>query len=170
MSNDSKVAGRRTKRRYAHELYPHAGEWETRALEVEVPYLYSRAIGFDVGGTGWFSKAEPKEMATRTHHLLDARLIALMADAMLQGLTGQDAWAWAHERMTDDASWVYERAEHYGVDPETIKPYPCGPDPDHHEHLAAADSRGWRTVTRVPGREEDCEECTEPATDTEAPA
>ena len=88
MTNDSNTS-RRTKRRYAHELYPHAEEWETRALEVEVPYLYSRAIGFDVGGTGWFSKAEPTEMATRTHHLLDARLIALMADAMLQGLAGR---------------------------------------------------------------------------------
>ena len=27
---------RRTKRRYAHELYPHAEEGETRPLEVEV--------------------------------------------------------------------------------------------------------------------------------------
>jgi hypothetical protein len=29
---------RRTKRRYAHELYPHGEEGGTRSLEVEVPY------------------------------------------------------------------------------------------------------------------------------------
>ena len=32
----------RTKRRYAHELYPHAGEYEVRPLAVEVPYLYAQ--------------------------------------------------------------------------------------------------------------------------------
>ena len=36
---------RRTKRRYAHELFPHPDECEVRPLAVEVPYLYARAIG-----------------------------------------------------------------------------------------------------------------------------
>ena len=35
---------RRTIRRYAHEIYPHGNEGETRDLAVEVPYLYARAI------------------------------------------------------------------------------------------------------------------------------
>lgn len=154
---------RRTKRRYAHELYPHAEEWEVRLLEVEVPYLYARAIGFDVRGTGWFD-AEPKESGARTHHMIDNHRIALMADAIHQGLTGQAAWEWADSRMTDDGEWVYERAVHYGVDPDAIKPYRCGPTPGHHDHHSAPDAWGWRTVTRVPGAEEDCEECTEPVT------
>lgn len=154
---------RRTKRRYAHELYPHAEEWEVRLLEVEVPYLYARAIGFDVRGTGWFAHVQP-ESNNRTMQMINAHQAALMADAMLQGLTGQEAWAWASERMTDDGGWIYERAMHYGVDPDRIKPYPCGPTPDHHDHLGAPDTRGWQTVTRAPGAEEDCEECTEPVT------
>jgi hypothetical protein len=161
LTPDETTPARRTKRRYAHELYPHAEEWQTRLLEVEVPYLYARAIGFDVRGTGWFN-TEHKESNARTYDLINSQQIALMADAMHQGLTGQAAWDWADSRMTDDGSWVYERAMHYGVDPDRIKPYPCGPTPDHHDHLAAPDSRGWQTVTRTPGAEDDCEECTEP--------
>lgn len=153
-------ATRRTKRRYAHELYPHGNAIETRLLEVEVPYLYARAIGFDVRGTGWFKAARP-EGGDRTHHMVNAQMIALMADAMHQGLTGQAAWDWADSRMTDDGELIYERAVHYSVDPDAIKPYPCGPTPKHHEHLSPF-MNGYRTVTRAPGAEEDCEECTEP--------
>ena len=47
------MSERRTIRRYAHEMYPHAEEGETRALAVEVPYLYAKAVGLDVWGTGW---------------------------------------------------------------------------------------------------------------------
>lgn len=165
---DEATPARRTKRRYAHELYPHAEEWQVRALEVEAPYLYARAIGFDMWGTGWFS-AEPKERNGRTYDLINSQQIALMADAMHQGLTGQEAWAWASERMTDDGSWVYERAMHYGVDPDQIKPYPCGPTPQHHEHSTPS-GKGWSTITRVPGLEDDCEECTEPITESETAA
>ncbi|WP_427017843.1 hypothetical protein ACQCSX_04310 [Pseudarthrobacter sp. P1] len=157
---------RRTKRRYAHELYPHPDEWEVRNIGVEVPYLYARAIGMDVRGTGWFN-AEPKESVTRTNHMLDAQQIALMADAMFQGLTGQEAWAWTSEHMSDDGELVYERTVHYGVNPDLIKPYPCGPTPDHHDHHEPIEGSTWLTVTRAPGAEDDCTECTE-CTHTEA--
>lgn len=69
---EEKTPARRTKRRYAHELYPHAEEWETPLLEVEVPYPYARAIGFDVLETGWFD-AEHPERGDRTHHLIDTQ-------------------------------------------------------------------------------------------------
>lgn len=152
---------RRTKRRYAHELYPHGNEYETRPLAVEVPYLYARADGLDIHGTGWF-EADGKESGHRVHQMLDARMIAFLADALLQGLTGDEAWQWADQRaMEEDGSWVYERAEHYGVNPDLIKPYPCGPKLNHHDHFAEPDARGWRIVTRAPGAEDDCEECTE---------
>ena len=154
------VPARRTKRRYAHELYPQAGEWEVRALGVEVPALYARAIGMDVFGTSWFD-IEPKLSIARTHDLIHAQKIALMADAMLQGLTGQEAWEWAEQRVGESGEWIYERAVHYGVNPAAIKPYPCGPAPDHHDHTGPMQN-GWATVTRAEGTEEDCEECTEP--------
>jgi len=154
-------AARRTKRRYAHELYPHGGEWEVRPLEVELPYLYARAIGFNVDGTSWF---ETMTEATheRTMRMLNAGQIALMADAMHQGLTGQEAWEWAEKRMDESGEWVYQRAVHYGVDPSLIKPYPHGPEPEHHDHSEPEDARGWRTVTRVQGKESECPDCTEP--------
>lgn len=160
-------AERRTKRRYAHELYPQAGEWEVRTLEVEVPALYARAIGFDVQGTGWFAHVQP-DSNNRTHQMIDAHRIALLADALLQGLTGQEAWKWVEHRVGGEAvEWIWERASHYGVDPDKIKPYPCGPKPDHHDHLGPDLGMDWQTVTRAEGAEEDCEECTEPITKKE---
>lgn len=157
---------RRTKRRYAHELYPHAGEWETRPLDVELPYLYARAIGFQVQGTGWFADIS-EATGNRTAELITARQIALMADAMHQGLTGQKAWDWAIKRMDDAGECVYERAVHYGVDPSAIKPYPCGPEPDRHDHEESMPGTKWLNVIRIPGKESECDECTEP-NDSEA--
>lgn len=151
----------RTKRRYAHELYPHGEEFEVRPLEVEVPYLYARAIGFDVWGTSWF-EAVTEATGTRTMQMLDARNIALMADAMHQGLTGQDAWSWSESRMDESGEWVYERAVHYGVEPAKIKPYPCGPEPDHHDHHEAVPGFTWQKVHRIQGKESECPDCTEP--------
>lgn len=152
---------RRTKRRYAHELYPHGEEFEVRPLEVEVPYLYARAIGFDVQGTSWFED-RGRTAVDRTNQLLDSRHIALMADAMHQGLTGQDAWAWAETRMDESGEWVYQRAAHYGVKPELIKPYAHGPEPDHHDHDEPIEGSKWTSVTRIQGKESECLACTEP--------
>ena len=158
---------RRTKRRYAHEILPHGNEAEVRPLSVEVPYLYARAIGLELWGTGWFDAPwrdnEWASLATggRTLALIDARRTALLADAMLQGLSGDAAWEWAESRMDDEGGWIYERAEVYGVPFDDIKPYPCGPEPTHHNHYDAPDARGWRTSHRIDGRESECPDCTE---------
>jgi hypothetical protein len=160
-------ATRRTKRRYAHELYPAGGEWEIRSLNVEVPRLYARAMGLEVEGTGWFklldSQETAREASDRTMRLIDARRLAFMADAMAQGLTGDDAWGWAARQATDESGELaWERAEHYGVDPNAIKPYPCGPEPIDHDHY----SHGTHgVVTRIPLRESECHDCTEPIED-----
>lgn len=151
---------RRTKRRYAHELYPHGKEFEVRDLAVEVPYLYARAIGFDVCGTSWF-EAVSEATGTRTMQMLDARHIALMADAMHQGLSGQEAWEWAESRMDESGEWTYERAAHYGVNPDLIKPYPCGPEPEHHDHNEPIEGSTWFEAHRITGKESECEDCTE---------
>lgn len=156
---------RRTKRRYAHELYPHAAEWQTRPLSVEVPYLYARFVGYGLHGTGW-SETDPgaRGAAGRVMEYLAAARIALLADALAHGYTGDEAWAWADERVTDDMEVAYERACDVLTEEvvRSIKPYPCGPTPDNHDHYSAADARGWRHVIRVEGAEEDCPDCTEP--------
>lgn len=155
---------RTTKRKYAHELYPHAEEGQTRPLVEEVPYLYARAIGYGISGTNW-SKAEPPTIGgDRVMMWIECIRIALMADAMLQGMTGQEAWEWADQRAWDEsASCMYERAvDHYGIDYYAIKPYPCGPEPEHHDHYGPEDARGFRTVHRQHIPESACEECTEP--------
>ena len=157
-----------TKRKYAHELYPHGGEYEVRPLAVEVPYLYARAIGLRFGGTGWFdapwrdNEWAREATTTRTVLLIAAQSTALLADALLQGMSGDEAWAWAEERHDDEGSWTWTRAQHYGVDPLAIRPYPCGPEPGYHDHYGEADVRGWRNVLRVDGKESECADCCEP--------
>lgn len=157
----------RTKRRYAHELYPYPEEGEVRPLSVEVPYLYARAIGFDVWGTGWFDTEDGPSLqrsVSRTELMIGQRERALLADALLQGLTGDEAWKWAEERSGEESGeWVYERAVHYGVKPGLIKPYPCGPEPDHHDHSEPIQGNLiWSRVTRVDGPESACPDCCEP--------
>ena len=159
----------RTKRRYAHELYPHPGEWEIRPLAVEVPYLYAQAAGHEIFGTDWFTVFKGKGdkvgavlTTQRTIAMIEARDRALLADAIHQGLTGDEAWEWAASRNDDEGGWVYDRAKHYGVPVEKIKPYPVLDEPDRHDHYGESDARGWRTVTRVEVRESDCPECCEP--------
>lgn len=163
----------RTKRRYAHELYPHPEEGEVRPLAVEVPYLYARAIGFDVQGTDWMDDRTPegyRRGGDRTRAMVDARGRALLADALLQGLAGDEAWQWAELRNSPEGvEWVWQRAHHYGVDPDKIKPCPCNVEPGQHDHVGEPEPPfGWRTVTRVDGRESDCPDCCEPIPDEAA--
>lgn len=160
---------RQTKRRYAHELYPHGAEHEVRPLAVEVPYLYARALGLELADTSW-TTVQPRTIAgDRTWHLIDARHRAFNADALLQGMAGEEAWQWAEQRaMEESGEIVWERAVHYGVDPDAIKPYPCGPEPDRHYHWSAPDAHGGRRGTNILGKESECEECTVPASEVPA--
>lgn len=161
---------RRTRRRYTHELYPHAEEGMTRPLADEVPYLYARVIGLDTFGTGRSGKIDEggeaaKAAVARMTSQVDALRLALVADALLQGMTGDAAWEWADSRawaMNGGLEIAWERAAHYGVPVDQIKPYPCGPEPDHHGHDGEPDPRGWRFVTRVNCKESECPDCTEP--------
>lgn len=157
-----------TKRKFAHELYPHADGYEVRPLSVEVPYRYARFVGFTVRGTDWFGMwqkgGDPaRNMLTyvRLSEYAAAAEAALLADALLQGLTGDEAWEWVESRIGDDVECVYDRARHYGIDFDAIKPYPILDEPDHHDHHSEPDPRGRRFVTRVEGRESECPDCTE---------
>lgn len=162
----SQTAGRRTKRRLAHELYPHNGEFDDpRLLSVEVPYLYARMVGMRPEGTGWVD-LEPSDPRTlgRIRDLQNAARIALLADALAQGMSGDSAWAWADERAADDLEVAWERAHDVlgGDVIDSIKPYACGPEPTSHEHLSDRDAYGRRQVRWVAGRESECPDCTEP--------
>ena len=158
------MSERRTKRRYAHELYPHAEEWETRPLEVEVPYHLARAVGFQPEGTSWLD-AEPRLRGDRIHQMLNETRVALLAVALYEGLTGDEAWSWADVRLHEEIWQLWESCKKYGVPVDQIKPYPCGPEPDRHNHIDPSDARGWQTVHRIEGRESDCPECTEEVLD-----
>lgn len=157
-----------TKRKFAYELYPHPDEGEIRPLAVELPYLYAQAVGWESFHSGWLDDKTPEGMQRGLEYIrtmIAARFRALIADALMQGLSGDDAWKWAEERNQADngGEWIWERAAHYGVDTQAIKPYPCGDEPDHHDHHDAPDARGWRIVHRIEGRESECVECCEPS-------
>lgn len=153
---------RRTRRRFAHEIYPHGAEHETRPLEVEVKYLLARAQGMEVWGTGW--RQAGNEYLDRLHILIETRRLAFLADALLQGMAGQEAWVWAQRHAGQESGeLVYERAMHYGVELDNIKPYPCGPAPRVHDHWESSGySAGHGMGTRIEGPEEACDVCTEP--------
>lgn len=162
-----------TKRKFAHELYPHADEFEVRPLALEVAYLYAIMVGLSVWDSDWYDVGhgrDAKNPVDRPHIRLTNERIkafiaakekALLADAMLQGMTGNTAWEWAmHRAVEDDSSSAYLRADFYNVPIEDIKPYWVLAEPDHHTHYGPADRRGWRTSTRVEGRESECHDCT----------
>ncbi len=164
----------RTKRKYAHELYPNPDEFEVQPLHEAVPYLYAVALGWEVWETGWFDlfpgdaekgsvDYQARAIATtgRTMLLIHARQRALHADALLQGFDGAEAWEWAESRMDDEGGWIWDRAKHYGVPIALIKPYPCGPDRSFHRHFANMETRSG-VIEHVPGPESECEECCEP--------
>lgn len=173
------MSARRTIRRYAHELYPHPGEHEVQPLAVAVPYLYARAVGLNTWGTDWFDlgrtpegrrdedgnlRAEFRLANERIMAMIAARSAALHADALLQGLSGEEAWTWAEERACDESGeWVYERATHYGVPVDRIKPYPVIAEARVHNHYETTGNvTGWDVVTRIDCPESECEACTEP--------
>lgn len=183
----STEAGRRTIRHYAHELYPHPDEYEVQPLAEAVPYLYARAIGLGVFGTDWFDlgntpearkdehgnfRAEFRLTTERANALIAARSAALHADALLQGLAGEEAWTWAESRANDESGeWIYERAVHYGVPVDQIKPYPVlAESPTHDHHDTTGNATGWGIVTRIDMPESECPDCTEPAQADEAGA
>ena len=157
----SEEVQRRTKRRYAHELYPHAEEGESRPLAVEVPYLYARAIGLDVTDTGWFDAGSIPRV-DRMNQMIDARRIATMADAIHQGLSGQAAWDWVIQHSDPEGEWFHELASKHIEDMRSIKPYPCGPIPTKHEHWGEQMANGWSVIKMAPGPEDECDDCTEP--------
>jgi hypothetical protein len=156
------TAARRTKRRYAHELYPDPSGMHTAApLEQEVPHLYARAIGMQTWDTSW-STVDPQLRVARTVDLVNARMIAALAEAMLLGLTGDEAYAWAYSLASDESGeCVFDAAQARGIDVHAIKPYPCGDEPDTHSHWGEPDRHGARWSTTVAGRESECIDCTE---------
>lgn len=161
---------RRTKRRYAYELYPHREDGGSRSLAVDVPYQIAHAIGMSAGTREWHELIDQdgdgvRDAVHRTTQFLEACHIALLAVALHEGLSGQEAWdkatRWAGDEA-DEALW--DAADKYGVPLNDIKPYPIRGEASTHEHWSEEDASGWRTAIdlRVSGPESECEECTEP--------
>ena len=157
----------RTIRRFAHELYPPAEEWEVRPLEIEVPYLYAQFVGINTWGTNFYN-ADAHDQIRRVQELTQITETALLADALHQGLTGDEAWRYAQAGGDGQAAneKAYERAEHYGIPIGRIKPYSIGPELTTHDHKSSTgDITGSGLVTVIDMPEDQCPTCCEPEED-----
>lgn len=158
---------RRTRRRFAHELYPEPGDGAS--LEESARYWLARASGLNVWGTDWLDLMDaPNPLSRklawmRAEVLVRTRHIALLADVLASGLTGQEAWTEAAEMASDETGEiVWDRAVAHGIDPDRIKPYPVVAEPDHHRHWTPRDPRGVRVlIGTIDGKESECPDCTE---------
>lgn len=158
----------KTQRKYAHELYPLAKEDEVRPLSVEVQCQYALAMGFEVEDTDWFdlidgSDAEKALAFARTDRLVDQRMHAFLLDALLQGKSGQEAFGWASERADDETGEIaWNRAVHYGVPVDEIRPYPVLAEAKRHRHWTPRNAHGCKVlIETVQIPESECPECTE---------
>lgn len=116
-----------TEKKFAHEIAPSPPE-TGGTLDEALKHHYARAIGLDIADTDWVN-APPKVAGLRTMLLCETRLVAILLDALHQGMTGDEAWEWAWVRAAQpEAEWARARAEVNGIDPDLIKPYPCGPE------------------------------------------
>jgi hypothetical protein len=104
--------------KYAHEIARHPGEGEAFPLDDLARYHYAQAHAWYLAMDGGsdFSLALTKYLG-HSH-------LALLHDALAQGLSGQVAADWASVRHhSESAELVWERAVIYGLDPTEIRPY-----------------------------------------------
>lgn len=171
------LEGRRTKRRLAHELFPHPDEGEVRSLAIDAPYELARAIGLDLDRE-WHelldtrNRADTRAATERTSAFITAARLALLADALHRGLAGQEAWEAAMGPSGDTLDeWVWLRACEHGIPVDKIKPYNILDGAKSHDHWTKPEGTGWWTLAaRLPIPEDDCMDCTEPIPDEETPA
>lgn len=110
---------------YAHEIEPHPGEGETVPLDRLVRYHYAQALAWHLA----FAKLIADDYASGELDLPLAQYLghtqtAFLLDALAQSLAGQEAADWASVRNhSESAEIVWERAVHYGLNPDEIRPY-----------------------------------------------
>ncbi|AIY17762.1 hypothetical protein GUY44_07040 [Pimelobacter simplex] len=111
--------------RYAHEIEPHPGEGETVPLDRLVRYHYAQAQAWHLA---FAEVVGDQEVGARLDFALGQFLgharSAFLLDALAQGLAGQEAADWASVRNhSESAEIVWERAVHYGLNPDEIRSY-----------------------------------------------
>lgn len=112
-----------TEKKYAHEIEPHPEEGETVRLDRLVRYHYAQAQAWHLAFAESLNERGPAFDFPLSQYLGHSHL-AFLHDALLQGLSGQEAADWASVRHhSESAELVWERADFYGLDPDAIKPY-----------------------------------------------
>lgn len=110
-----------TNSKYAHEIVPHPEEGETTPLETLVRYHYAQAQAWHLS----FAEAiNGNDFDFPLSQYLGHSHLAFLYDALIQGLIGQEAADWASVRHhSESAELVWERGDHYGINPDEIRPY-----------------------------------------------
>ena len=108
---------------YAHELVPHPDEGETKPLDYLARYHYAQAQAWHLAFADVIDDPGPRLDFALGQYLRHAHL-ALLHDALAQGMGGQEAADWASQRNhSESAEWIWERGVAYGLDPDQIRPY-----------------------------------------------
>lgn len=115
-----------TELKYAHEIVAHPDEGEAKPLDYLVRYHYAQAQAWHLAFAAVI--AEPEMDGARLDLALSNYLghshLAFLHDALAQGLAGQEAATWASELChSESPELVWERADHYGINPDEIRPY-----------------------------------------------
>lgn len=106
--------------KYAHEIVPHPEEGEVVDLPILVRYHYTQAQAWHLS----FAESINGDFDFPLSQYLGHAHLAFLHDALLQGLSGQEAADWASVRHhSESAELVWERADHYGINPDQIRPY-----------------------------------------------
>jgi hypothetical protein len=112
-------------KKYAHEIEPHPEEGEAVPLDRLVRYHYAQAQAWHLA----FAEAISGDIGTAEFDFPLSRYLghshlAFLHDALLQGLSGQEAADWASVRHhSESAELVWERGVAYGLNPDAIRPY-----------------------------------------------
>lgn len=111
--------------KYAHEIVPHPDEGESRPLGTVVRYHYAQALAWHLA---FAEVIRVGELGPRLDFALSQYLshthLAFLHDALAQGLADQGAADWAAVRIHPESpELVWERAVHYGLDPDEIRAY-----------------------------------------------
>lgn len=111
--------------RYAHQIEPHPSEGETLLLDRLVRYHYAQALAWHLSFAETIAETiDGPRMDYALAQYLGHSHLALLHDALAQGLTGQEAADWASRRHhSESVEIAWERAAHYGLNPDEIRPY-----------------------------------------------
>lgn len=108
---------------YAHQIVPHPEDGEAAPLTELVRYHYAQAIAWHLAFAEAVA-ADPGGIDFPLSQYIGHAHLALLHDALAQGLIGQESADWASTRNdSESCEWIWERGVACGLNPDEIRAY-----------------------------------------------